>query len=197
MSRLIESICLIDGKFRNLEYHLNRMEISREKLFKIKKEFDLESSIEIPENCKKGKFKCRIVYDEEIKSVEFIPYQMKVIKSFRLYEDSAIDYRFKFEERGFFEVIKSSVEEEEVIITQNGQICDTSFSNLVFYDSENWITPTSYLLNGTMRQFLLDTDQIIEDEVFPKDLNRFVSFKLINAMMNLEESPELSIDWIR
>src|SRR5690625_3000128 len=103
---------------------------------------------------------------------------MKAINSFRLYEDSSIDYRFKYEERGFFDAIKSKIEEEEVIITQNGQICDTSFTNLVFYDSENWITPTSYLLNGTMRQFLLDTDQIIEDEIFPKDLNRFVSFKL-------------------
>lgn len=197
MSRLIESFCLIDGEFRNLEYHLSRMEISREKLFNLKEEIDLKKLIEIPQEYKNGKFKCRIVYDQEIKSVEFLPYQMKTINSFRLYEDSSIDYRFKYEERGFFDEIKSKIEEEEVIITQNGQICDTSFTNLVFYDSENWITPTSYLLNGTMRQFLLDTDQIIEDEIFPKDLNRFVSFKLINAMMNLEESPELSIDLIR
>lgn len=197
MSRLIESFCLIDGEFRNLEYHLSRMEISREKLFNLKEEIDLKKLIEIPQEYKNGKFKCRIVYDREIKSVEFLPYQMKTINSFRLYEDSSIDYRFKYEERGFFDEIKSKIEEEEVIITQNGQICDTSFTNLVFYDSENWITPTSYLLNGTMRQFLLDTDQIIEDEIFPKDLNRFVSFKLINAMMNLEESPELSIDLIR
>src|SRR5690625_1397019 len=107
MSRLIESFCLIDGEFRNLEYHLSRMEISREKLFNLKEEIDLKKLIEIPQEYKNGKFKCRIVYDREIKSVEFLPYQMKAINSFRLYEDSSIDYRFKYEERGFFDAIKS------------------------------------------------------------------------------------------
>lgn len=197
MSRLIESMCLIDGEFRNLEYHRNRIENSRKELFHTDEKLDLFNNLEIPDKCRKGKFKCRILYDKKIHSVDFIPYQIKSLNSFRLYEDSSINYRFKYEKRDFFEEIKSSIDEDEVIITQNGQICDTSFSNLVFYDTENWITPTTFLLNGTMRQFLLDTNQIIEDEVFPKDLNRFVSFKLINAMMNLDESPELSIDLIR
>ena len=95
-----------------------------------------------------------------------------------------------------FDAIKSKIEEEEVSSLKTVRFA-IHHLRIWFYDSENWITPTSYLLNGTMRQFLLDTNQIIEDEIFPKDLNRFVSFKLINAMMNLEESPELSIDLIR
>src|SRR5690606_27700662 len=112
MSRLIESICLIDGEFRNLEYHLSRMEISREKLFNLKEEIDLKKLIEIPQEYINGKFKCTIFNDREIKSVEFLPYQMKAIKSITLYEDSSIDYRFKYEERGFFAAINAKIEEE-------------------------------------------------------------------------------------
>ena len=95
-----------------------------------------------------------------------------------------------------FSYLKDAVNEDEIIIVQNGQITDTSYSNLVFFDGEKWITPTTYLLNGTMRQSLLQTKQIIEKPIQVEDLNRFESFKLINAMMDLEESPELPISII-
>ncbi len=196
MSRLIESICIIDGEIRNLEFHQQRVNRSRWKLFGLNDELDLGKiiksgfdSVQPPA----GKIKCRIIYGEKIESIEFHPYQIKKIQSVRLVENNEIEYPYKFENRSAFELMKDSVEEDEIIIIRKGQITDTSYSNLVFFDSENWITPTSFLLNGTMRQSLLQQGKIIEEEVNPKDLNRFLSFKLINAMMNLEESPELDV----
>lgn len=196
MSRLIESICINDGEIRNLKYHQKRMDNSRFELFGLKDVIDLKKAIQISEKEQIGKYKCRIVYAEEIESIEFIPYEIRTIKSFRLVENEKIDYQFKFENRKIFDEMKEMVGEDEIIILQKGKICDTSYSNLVFFDGEQWITPTSYLLNGTMRQYLLDTTQIIEDEIYPKDLNRFLTFKMINAMMDLDESPELSINLI-
>lgn len=198
MSRLIETVCVQNGEIRNLEFHQKRLDRSRWKLFALDDEINLEVLIKakLKDFSPTEKLKCRIVYGEKIESVELIPYQIKPIHSVRLVENNEIEYPFKFTDRSAFELMKDSVTEDEIIIVKNGQITDTSYSNLVFFDGENWITPVSYLLNGTMRQSLLKSGKIIEDEVNPKDLNRFFKFKLINAMMDLDESPELDVSII-
>lgn len=193
MSRFIETICIENGEIRNLEFHLERFRLTRYKKFGLTDEIDWSDYIKITDNQRIGKFKCRILYAENIKSVEILPYAARTIHSVKLVENNEIEYRFKSEDRNIFEFLKDSVTEDEIIIVKNGQITDTSYSNLVFFDGENWITPASFLLNGTMRQSLLKSGKIIEEEVNPKDLNRFVSFKLINAMLSLDESPELDI----
>lgn len=196
MSRFIETLCILNGEIRNLEFHQKRFNQTRYKIWGLTDEINLKNQISLAENQRTGKFKCRILYAENIESVEILPYAPRTIHSIKLLENNEIEYRFKSEDRGAFELMKDSVSEDEIIIVKNGQITDTSYSNLVFFDGENWITTTSFLLNGTMRQSLLKSGKIIEEEVNPKDLNRFVSFKLINAMMDLDESPELDISII-
>ena len=193
MSRFIETICIKNGEIRNLEFHLRRFHQTRYKIWGLTDEIDLKNQISLAENQRIGKFKCRILYAENIESVEISPYAPRTIHSVKLVENNEIEYRFKSEDRSAFELMKDTVTEDEIIIVKKGQITDTSYSNLVFFDGENWITPISFLLNGTMRQSLLKSGKIIEEEVNPKDLNRFVSFKLINAMLDLDESPELDI----
>lgn len=196
MSRFIESICILNGEIRNLEFHQNRVNQSRFKAFGLKEELKLENYIEIPQNAKSGKFKCRIIYAEKFEKINLIPYQIKPIQSVRVIEDPEIEYDMKFENRAVFESYKNSIPEDEIIFTKNGFITDTTYSNLVFFDGLNWITPKSFLLNGCMRQFLLNSGQIKEKNIQISDLKNFSSFKLINAMLNLEESPELKISII-
>lgn len=196
MCQLIESICIKNGQINNLIYHQKRMNNSLYALFGIEAEIDLEKIILYQKPPLEGKFKCRIIYDTEIESIEFMPYEVKSISSVRLVEDNEIEYSFKFRDRQVFENLLANVIEDEIIITKNGQITDTSYSNLVFFDGEKWVTPCSFLLNGTMRQCLLEQGKISEEEINPKDLNRFFSFKLINAMMDLDESPSLPIEII-
>src|SRR5690606_27690590 len=187
MSRFIETICIENGEIRNLEFHLERFRRTRYKKWGLTDEIDWSEHIKIAENQRVGKFKCRILYAENIESVEILPYATRTIHSVKLLGNNEIEYRFKSEDRKIFEILKDAVTEDEIIIVKNGQITDTSYSNLVFFDGENWITPTSFLLNGTMRQSLLNSGKITEEEVNPKDLNRFISFKLINAMLDLDE----------
>lgn len=179
-----------------MEFHQERFNRTRFKKFGLKNEIKLENQIQIAVNQEIGKFKCRIIYSEKIEFIEILPYEIRKINSVKLIENNEIEYKFKSENRNAFDLLKDSVLEDEILIVKNGQITDSSYSNLVFFDGENWITPSSYLLNGTMRQSLLQSGKITEDEVNPKDLNRFFSFKFINAMMNLEESPELDISII-
>lgn len=197
MSRFIESICIIDGNIRNLAFHQARMKRSRHKILGINTEINLEEFIISNQIPPIRKFKCRILYDEKIESIEFIPYKIRNINSVKLMENNEIEYRYKFLDRSAFEFLSDSVTEDEILIVKNGKITDTSYSNIVFFDGENWITPSSFLLNGTMRQHLLKSGQIIEKEINTNDLKNFISFKLINAMMDLNESPELDITIIR
>ncbi len=199
MSRFIETLNIQNGEIRNLDFHQERLNRTRWKKFGLEDELDLNGFIRSQKDFLQTpdvKRKCRILYAENFEFIEFVPYQIHPFRSVRLVENHEIEYRFKSEDRSAFELMKDSVTEDEIIIVKNGQITDTSYSNLVFFDGERWITPTSYLLNGTMRQSLLKSGQIIEEEINPKDLNRFFSFKRINAMMNLEESPELKIEII-
>lgn len=196
MSQFIESICVINGIIRNIEFHQARFDKTRYKKLGIEKVIDLNHSIHQHEIPTQGKFKCRIIYDEKIESIEFVPYQIKNINSIKLIENNEIEYKFKSTDRQSFELISDSVNEDEILIVKNGYVTDTSYSNIVFFDGENWITPKTFLLNGTMRQSLLKSGKIIESEIKSIDLQKFKSFKLINAMMDLNESPEKDISMI-
>src|SRR5690606_7738830 len=197
MSQFIESICVIDGKIRNLGFHQERMNRTRYKMLGLLDEIKLEKLMRSHPIPSTGKFKCRIIYDEKVDLIEFVSYQIKPIYSIKLIEHNEIEYPHKFLDRKPFEFLSDSVSEDEILIVKNGKITDTSYSNIVFFDGQNWITPQTFLLNGTMRQFLLESNQIIENEIGINDLDKFKSFKLINAMMNLEESPEREMTMIR
>lgn len=197
MSRFIESICIVDGKIRNISFHQARMNRSRYKILGINEEINLEQFIISSQIPPIGKYKCRIIYAEKIQSIEFIPYKIRSINSVKLIENNEIEYQYKFLDRSTFEFLSDSVTEDEILIVKNGKITDTSYSNIIFFDGDNWITPSTFLLNGTMRQYLLKSNQLIEKDIYTNDLKNFISFKLINAMMDFEESPELDIAIIR
>ena len=72
-------------------------------------------------------------------------------------------------------------------------ITDFIYSNIVFFDGSQWVTPRTFLLKGTMREALLQSGEIIQKNIKVSDLVNFKSFKRINAMMNLDESQELDI----
>ena len=81
MSLLLESIKLLDGEFHNLFYHEQRMNRSLKILCGAQGYFDLEEFLQNIDHPKQGLYKCRIVYDEYSREVEFVPYQYKSITS--------------------------------------------------------------------------------------------------------------------
>jgi 4-amino-4-deoxychorismate lyase len=107
--------------------------------------------------------------------------------------DNEISYAHKFEDRHELNALYSKRELcDDILIVKQGLITDTSYANIVFKESDHWVTPTSYLLAGTMRQNLLDKKIITEDEIRVTDLARFKKFKLINAMVGFD-GPEIDV----
>lgn len=187
MSRLFESIRLENGMLMNLEYHQARMNASRLALFAPATQLNLEDHIHIPDTCRHGLFKCRVVYAEEIERVEFVPYQRKPITSLACVDGNPVQYEHKFENRSSIEALSRSVIADDILIIKNGLVTDTSIANIVFFDGSKWITPASPLLAGTARARLLKNGRIVEDEIRHADLFLFKKSALINAMLDLDE----------
>lgn len=197
MSLLFETIRLQDGILQNIEYHNIRLNHSRKSLYKSTDEIDLNHVIQIPSTCKQGLYKCRVSYSKEVKSIDFEPYEPHVVKSLRLIEDNSILYNYKYTNRGSLNKLLTKRERfDEIIIVKKGYITDTSYSNIIFFDGTKWVTPSTPLLHGTMRSYLLENNLISEMVIKVSDLKKFQKARLINAMMPFESGKDIKIEKI-
>ena len=187
MSQFIESIKVEDQKAFLMDLHQKRVNdtfahfgaqgsINLEKIF---------NDLALDED---GFYKLRIVYDlqRNYKS-QLIPYAVAEIDNFQLVENNSYDYSFKFEDRKEFERMKTKAKAEEIIIVKNNHITDTSYTNLLFLKDEKWHTPSTYLLNGVMRQHLLKENKITETEITLQNIREFSHFQLINSMNDFDD----------
>ena len=186
---LLESIQIKNGKPQRLSYHNQRLHKSREQLFCNLEPLFLEEHIEVPSHFQKGIVKCRIIYDAQLRSITYEPYQPRKIDSFYLVSVE-MDYSFKYADRQVFNQLKSAYpDSSEIILVKNGFITDSTYSNLIFKDLKGkWWTPQQPLLAGTQREYLLDEGWIEETSIRPEDLLNYSHFKLINAMLDMEKS---------
>lgn len=193
MSRLIESIKLLNGEFHNLFYHEQRMRNSLRNLFGVHEPINLKEFLNGFQFPKEGLYKCRIVYDDKSREVEFLPYAPKVINTLKLVDGGDISYEYKYEDRSELDNLYARRGTcDDILIIKDDQVTDSSFSNIVFKRNGKWFTPSSMLLSGTMRQYLLDCEVIREEKIRKRDISSFESFKLINAMLGFE-GPEINI----
>lgn len=196
MCLLIESLKIEDGHPCHLADHERRMNDARKALFGIDTPIVLNdqlSDIEIIDSI----LKCRIIYSDVIHSIECRPYTPRTLRSLTLIENDTIDYTYKYADRSMFDNLPSHAPDTDFLIVKNGFITDTTFSNIVFYDGVQWITPATYLLNGTQRQRLLREGRIVSREVRVGDLSRFITAKPINAMLDFDTTPEIETAAIR
>lgn len=193
MSRLLESIYLKDGQFRNLSYHLVRMKKSSRILFGNEIPGSFDSWFAKEEVPSKGLYKCRIIYQTAIERIEFVPYEVRAVRTLKLITDNSISYPHKFLDRkSLLDLFEQRGEADDIIIVRNEEITDSSYANLVFKKNGEWFTPVSCLLEGTMRKNLLQEDKIKEVNIQVKDLFRYESCKLINSMLGID-TPEIDI----
>lgn len=196
MSLLLESIKVYNKRLYNVEYHNVRMNNSRAELFNAKEQIDLSKIISVPENLSNDLYKCRVIYSEEIISVDFQRYKKKKISSLQIVHDDEITYSHKFEDRTKIEKHLSVAKADEILIIKNGFITDTSFSNVVFFDGIKYFTPSSPLLKGTKIAKLIAEGIIQEEEIRLNDIQKFKFVYLVNALLDLKEENRIPIEKI-
>ncbi|HEX2934922.1 MAG TPA: aminotransferase class IV [Bacteroidales bacterium] len=197
MSLLLESIQVTQKELVNVAYHNARLNASRAAIFGIFANWDLSSILKIPAHLTDATYKCRIEYGLDIYSVEFIPYQQRAVNRLYLIEANDISYPYKYIDRKALDGLRSKIEEfqnSDILIVKHGVITDTSYSNIVFFDGKSWITPDSPLLPGTKRRFYLDHQIICEKRIKPADLKGFSHARLINALIDLNNSPDIPVE---
>ncbi len=190
MCRFIETIRVENGRAISLPYHQKRVNESLLLTGGRNIRLSLAGLLgNLP--MAEGIFKARIVYDNAGKVLEqsLSPYTPKKVRTLRLVDCDDIDYSLKYADRTMLNALAARAGgADEIIIVRQGQLTDTSYSNIALYDGEQWFTPRNPLLRGTMRQRLLDDGLIQEADIAPADLPRYSKAALINAMMPLGTS---------
>ncbi|CAA6810249.1 MAG: Aminodeoxychorismate lyase (EC [uncultured Sulfurovum sp.] len=177
---LFETIKIDEGKIFNLSYHQERMDESRKKLFLTQNTIHLKDHIHPP---KKGLYKCRIVYAENIYSIEYIPYKKKQVHSLKIVS-SPIKYEHKYVDRKTINNLLSVCNDaDDILIEHNGYICDTSIANIAFFDGKRWYTPEKPLLKGTMRAKLIDEGLLKTKKIKSSEIGNYTQVALMNAMI--------------
>lgn len=185
--QFIETIKLSDGRVFHLAYHQERVCNTFLRFFPNQKVLLLSDIIEKVTLPTQGKHKIRIVYGSEHPSVEVLPYQIRSIATIKCVEADFLDYSYKFLDRTFLNTLKESAGTDEVIFVKNGKVTDSSYANIIFFDGRQWLTPSTYLLNGTCRQRLLKEGKIKEAPIHYTDIHQFEQIGFINAMLDIGE----------
>ncbi|MFW0884303.1 aminotransferase class IV [Candidatus Acidulodesulfobacterium sp. H_13] len=193
MPHFIDTIKLSDGNYKLIDYHNRRVNDTIRHFFGAGFEINIETIIPSPDEYKIGIYKCRLVYAKCVDNIQIIPYVKRTITKLKIIDSDDIhlpsgckplNYEFKYKDRTCINYFLSGLDDTtDVLITRNGLITDTSFSNVILFDGQKWITPDTCLLNGIKRRYLLDKGDIEEKKISTVDLPYFQKISLINAML--------------
>jgi 4-amino-4-deoxychorismate lyase len=201
---LLESICLQDGELPLLAFHQKRVNRSRFALFGMKKQLKLDAFLAEQQLPAQGRYKLRIHYTKYVESFECLPYQLKPVRSLRIVEVDRLDYRFKYADRSALEALYAQRKGcDDILISYRGYLTDSYYANLALYDGQKWWTPAHPLLKGVRREALCEAGQLHPTILRVKDLAHFRELRLINAMIDLADSPPIDLariylaeDWL-
>ncbi len=182
----IESLCVVNGKAPLLDLHQDRMNRTYSFHYKQDNPYQLASFIEdVPAT---GKFKLRIIYDRMIQKNNHALYIKPDIDSLKVVEGKHIDYSFKYADRkGLEELYEQRNNCDDIIIIKDGLVTDAYFANLIFWDGDEWLTPSFSLLQGVRRHDLLAKKMIKLAKIRWEDIGSFEKVGLINALLDFEE----------
>ena len=193
MCLLLETVKVQNRQLQNIEAHNLRAMNSRRILFGAEDMLDLRNFIKLSDHLNSGIYKCRITYAQTIQKVELLPYIPKRIQSLRLVLNDRIHYDHKYFDRSSFDKLLEDAAADDILIVQHGRITDSSIANIVFSDGKNWVTPRQPLLHGVKRRILLEKGFIQEEEIKLEDIHRFTHASLINAMLDIGDTPFIPI----
>jgi 4-amino-4-deoxychorismate lyase len=198
MSLLVETIRIENGNILNLSFHSERMIRTLYNIYGLMKKPELQKIIEVPESANQGVYKCRLIYDDKSTRVEFLPYSLRPVRSLKIVFSDDICYPYKYTNRDKINRLYDMRGEcDDILIVKSGRLCDSSYANVVLMDAAgNWVTPSTYLLPGTRRANLLKSGIVKEADISFSDLSKYIELKLINAMMNIDETEGIPVSSI-
>lgn len=154
----------------------------------------MSQALAIPATVGQGVFKARLVYGKTVESITFTPYTPRLVRTLTPVVADALEYPYKYADRSALEACLSlKGEADDILLIKQGFVTDTSYSNIIVCLNGQWLTPSTFLLNGTCRQRLLHEGLIREAPIRLEDLTDCREIRLINAMLNPWEQPPVTL----
>ena len=198
MYPLFESVCIENSQIKNAAYHEARFHRSYMKQYKTHPTYSLFDGIHLTNLDDTLKYKLRIGYKQNGTRFSFSEYENNIATSLKLVSDDTISYALKKNNRKKLNALfLQRGETDDVLIIKNGLVTDASYSNILFFDGKQIVTPTTPLLEGTCRARLLAINRIVEKSISVADLQNFESFQLVNALNDFDESRWIPIENIK
>lgn len=184
MYQFVETIKMINGCVCNLSYHNDRLNNTRHYFWQTDKDIDLNDYI-IPQENNNDIIKVRVLYGKDgIEDISYSKYAMRNIKRLKIVSDSNIEYRFKSADRSAINALADKKgDRDEIIISKNSLLTDSSFTNIALFDGHSWYTPKHPLLKGTKRALLIEKGIIKEKNILENDIYKYKAIRLFNAMI--------------
>jgi 4-amino-4-deoxychorismate lyase len=196
-----ETIALVDTTALHLDYHATRLNRTRREVFGVTTTVDLADylsrheigavppSVSHPQTPSLVR-KLRLIYNGKgIQAHEVVPYVPKTIRTIGLTE-SSIDYRHKSTDRSAFDaLLDAHALVDEVLITRDGYLRDTTIANVAFRKHGIWYTPDVPLLHGTTRARLIDRGALVPRTLHCDDIAAYDALALFNAMIGFVVFP--------
>lgn len=184
MLLFVESIKVQNGVSVNIDLHQKRFDDTRKHFFADTEPLSLQECLsDIPFD-KDKTYKIRVIYESKIIKVEYDVYVKRDIQKFKTVQMNDVYYYYKFLDRNLFDRIEL-LPYEEAIIVRDGFVTDSRYSNLVFFDGSNWVTPETFLLNGIKRQYLLQNNIIKTASIRLDDIHKYEKVSFINSMLEI------------
>ena len=194
MSLLFETIRIHRRNILNIGFHNQRMNRTRHELFGAGNKIDLAGIIKLPETLPGDICKCKVIYSRDITEIIFSEYYPKTVRTLAIVDGTGINYPYKWVERESIDRLVQSAETDDIIILQNGYVTDASYANLALFNGQQWITPATPLLRGTMREQLIRRGVLREQTVTRDELLSMKSVRLINAMLDFNSFPDIAVE---
>lgn len=197
MCLLLETIQLLDGNLKNIEYHNTRLNASISEYYGVDSNVCISEIIQIPLQYTTGLYRCRLTYDNKNIHFEYIPYKFRKIRTLKLVRDDHIDYHLKYADRSRLDLLFNQRGNcDDIIVVKNGCLTDSFAANLVFGDGIRWFTPDTPLLAGTMRAKLLDNGYLTEKRITISNFREHKYAGLVNAFLAIENMPVIPVGLI-
>ncbi len=197
---LVETICLQNGIFKNLDWHEKRMNQSRLEIFGSEEAVVLAERLRCEYDFGDQLIRCRVVYDKKIRQIEFIPYHEKKVRALQLVKLPKIkkeETQYKWANRKLYQsLLQQKGEADDILIVRDEEVTDTSVCNVAFWDGQHWWTPKNPLLKGTTRARLLAEGIVLEKVIQLSELMQYKKIRLFNALIPWRSKKELLLSKI-
>ncbi len=183
--RFIETIQIKNGRILNPDLHRERARETILYHFGVVRELPFESLITGISPELQETLKLRVLYGKDIEEYTIEPYKRRDICKIKLSEGGDIDYSYKYEDRSQLEsLLLRKGDSDDVLIIKNGFVTDTSFSNVVFREGNNFYTPSTCLLNGIKRRQMIRDGLVSVRDIRVEDVIKYRECFLINAFLD-------------